>query len=126
MQLRAAKLVSPNPVPTAIIRVLECTFTFSFNGGVRVCRKVIRNVECGSGGGVVVNFERLEVVHRLNPSMLLEVVREYTHECADTVCVCVQLCVCVWCVSVLNCLCGRACVCVSGYVRVCVCLYVLA
>jgi erlin len=38
----------------------------------------IPSVECGSSGGVVVQFENVEVVYRLQQTHILDVVREYS------------------------------------------------
>ena len=47
-------------------------------------RAMIGDVECGSSGGVVVSFDRLEVVYRLMPSKILDVLREYSALYAKT------------------------------------------
>ena len=38
----------------------------------------VTNIPCGTSGGVVIFFEKIEVVNRLNPSMVYETIRNYT------------------------------------------------
>lgn len=40
----------------------------------------VKNVPCGTSGGVMIYFERIEVVNKLEPSMVLDVVRNFTAE----------------------------------------------
>ncbi|CAG4960145.1 unnamed protein product [Parnassius apollo] len=38
----------------------------------------VKNVPCGTSGGVMIYFERIEVVNKLEPNMVLDVVRNFT------------------------------------------------
>ncbi|XP_022129521.1 erlin-1 [Pieris rapae] len=38
----------------------------------------VSNVPCGTSGGVLIYFERIEIVNKLNPSSVLDIVRNYT------------------------------------------------
>uniref|UniRef100_H3AI03 Erlin-1 n=1 Tax=Latimeria chalumnae TaxID=7897 RepID=H3AI03_LATCH len=38
----------------------------------------IKNVPCGTSGGVMIYFDRIEVVNKLSPSAVIEVVKNYT------------------------------------------------
>merc|ERR1719210_301249 len=38
----------------------------------------VKNVPCGTSGGVMIYFDRIEVVNILEPSQVSEIVRNYT------------------------------------------------
>ena len=40
----------------------------------------IKDIPCGTSGGVMINFEKIEVVNRLNKKFVIETVRNYSHE----------------------------------------------
>lgn len=38
----------------------------------------VRNIPCGTSGGVMIYFDKIEVVNQLNKDMVLETIRNYT------------------------------------------------
>merc|ERR1719240_230564 len=38
----------------------------------------VRSIPCGTSGGVVLNFEQVEVVNRLKEELVIETIRNYT------------------------------------------------
>merc|ERR1719183_1947186 len=41
----------------------------------------VKNVPCGTSGGVMIYFDRIEVVNVLQPAAVFDTVKNYTYEC---------------------------------------------
>jgi len=44
---------------------------------------ILENVECGTSDGIMINFKRIEIVHRLKKEYTIETIRNYNLDFKD-------------------------------------------